>query len=65
MKGQNFAVPMDFFDLAERNLNKELVELPLATWAEDLDVGGNITDKAFAKFSFQIIAAKQSNPDDA
>lgn len=53
MKGQEFAVPMDFFDLAERKLNKELVELPSATETYVLDVDKNVTDKAFTKFSFK------------
>jgi hypothetical protein len=53
MKAQAFAVPMDFFDLAERKLNKELVELPSATETYILDVGADITDKAFTRFSFK------------
>jgi hypothetical protein len=53
MKSQGFAVPMDFFDLVQRNLNKELIELPMATDTYLLDVGGNATEDEFTKFSFQ------------
>lgn len=53
MKAQAFALPMDFFDLAERKLNKGLVELPSATETYVLDVDANVTDKAFSKFSFK------------
>lgn len=53
MKTQSFAVPMDFFDLAERKLNKELVELPSATETYVLDIGADLTDKAFTRFSFK------------
>ncbi len=52
MKTQGAAVPMDFFDLAERNLKKELVELPSATETYVMDVRGNATDKVFTKFNF-------------
>jgi hypothetical protein len=53
MKTQNFAVPMDFFDLLERKLNKELVEVPAATGTYVLDVDRNVTDRVFTKFSFK------------
>lgn len=53
MMTQGFVVPMDFFDLAERNLNKKLVELPLATETYVLDVDGIATDKAFTAFNFK------------
>jgi|GEM_PF-537977 len=53
MKAQAFAVPMDFFDLAASKLNKELVELPSATETYVLDVGADVTDKAFTRFSFK------------
>lgn len=64
MQAQNFAVPMDFFDLAERNLNKELVELPSATENYVIDVGAIVTDKVFTKFNFtdeEDIPALNSN----
>jgi hypothetical protein len=53
MKAQSFAIPMDFFDLAARKLNKELVELPSATETYVLDADANVTDKAFTRFSFK------------
>ncbi len=53
MKKQGYLPPMDFFDLAERSLNKELVELPLATETYFLDVGGSATNSVLTKFSFQ------------
>ncbi len=64
MKAQGFAVPMDFFDLAEMNLTKELVELPLATETYVLDIGGMAADKVFTKFNFKdgaIIPAANSD----
>lgn len=64
MKAQGTAVPMDFFDLAERNLNKELVELPSATETYVLDVGAIAGDKEFTRFNFtdgENISALNSN----
>jgi hypothetical protein len=53
MKAQGFAIPMDFFDLAERNLNKELVELPSATENYVLDIRAIDTNKVFTIFNFK------------
>lgn len=64
MKAQGAAVPMDFFDLAERKLNKELVELPSATETYVLDVGAIAGDKEFTRFDFtdeENVPAANSN----
>jgi hypothetical protein len=53
MKRQGFSVPMDFFDLAEKNLKKELVELPLATETYILDLGASATYEKFTAFEFK------------
>jgi hypothetical protein len=45
--------PMDFAELAEKRLNKELIEMPGATNSFYLDVGGSAQDKAFSSFSFK------------
>ncbi|MFN3329387.1 MAG: FHA domain-containing protein, partial [Pyrinomonadaceae bacterium] len=44
--------PMDFADLAEKRLKKELIELPIATESYFLDVGGSATDEIFTAFDF-------------
>ncbi|MCX7640651.1 MAG: DUF5715 family protein [Pyrinomonadaceae bacterium] len=44
--------PMDFADLAQKKLNKELIELPMATESFFLDVGGSATEEPFTSFSF-------------
>lgn len=45
--------PMDFADLAKKKLNRELVELPMATESYFLDVGGSATEEPFTAFSFE------------
>jgi hypothetical protein len=45
--------PMDFPDLARKRLNKQLVELPMATQIFFLDVGGSATEAEFTEFSFE------------
>jgi hypothetical protein len=52
MKAEGFVAPMDFFELAERNLTGEFVELPLATDDYLLEIGGQATGEEFARFSF-------------
>lgn len=44
--------PMDFADLAEKRIKKELVELPMATESFFLDVGGSASEGPFTSFSF-------------
>lgn len=45
--------PMDFADLAQKRLSKELIEMPMATNSFYLDVGGSAKDSPFTSFSFQ------------
>jgi len=45
--------PMDFSDLAQKRLNKELVEMPMAAQSYYLEVGGSAADSPFTSFSFQ------------
>jgi hypothetical protein len=65
MKAQGTKVPMDFFDLAAMNLNKELVDLPAAAENYVLDVDGTLTDKEFTRFSFQGGAAAPAADSDS
>lgn len=44
--------PMDFADLAEKRMSRELIEMPMATESFYLDVGGSAQDKQFSSFSF-------------
>lgn len=46
--------PMDFSDLAEKRLNGELIELPIATDWYMLDVGGSASEDEFKSFSFEL-----------
>jgi pSer/pThr/pTyr-binding forkhead associated (FHA) protein len=52
MRG-GYQQPMDFAELAQKRLNKELIELPMATDSFLLDVGGSATEGDFTSFSFQ------------
>lgn len=52
MNSSGYRQPMDFADLAEKRLNRELVEMPMATESFYLDVGGSAQDKPFSSFSF-------------
>lgn len=45
--------PMDFAELAQKRLSKELIEMPMATNSFYLDVGGSAKDSPFTSFSFQ------------
>jgi hypothetical protein len=44
--------PMDFADLAQKRLNRELIELPMATDFYFLDVGGSASEDEFTAFDF-------------
>jgi len=52
MRG-GYQQPMDFAELAQKRLSKELIELPMATESFLLDVGGSATEGEFTAFSFQ------------
>ena len=43
---------MDFGDLAEKRLNKELIEMPMAAKSYYLSVGGSAGDGVFMSFAF-------------
>ncbi|MEP6946704.1 MAG: DUF5715 family protein [Acidobacteriota bacterium] len=53
MKASGYDQPMDFADLAEKRLKKELIEMPMATKSFYLDVGGSASEGPFSSFSFQ------------
>jgi pSer/pThr/pTyr-binding forkhead associated (FHA) protein len=52
MKATGYQQPMDFSDLAQKRLNKELIEMPMATKSFYLEVGGSASTDAFTAFSF-------------
>ncbi|HEY0429132.1 MAG TPA: FHA domain-containing protein [Pyrinomonadaceae bacterium] len=53
MKTNGYQQPMDFSDLAQKRLNKELIEMPMATDSFYLAVGGSASDAPFSSFSFK------------
>jgi pSer/pThr/pTyr-binding forkhead associated (FHA) protein len=52
MLSENYQQPMDFAELAQKRINKELVEMPMATDTYLLDVGGSASEGEFISFSF-------------
>lgn len=53
IQGANpYRQPMDFAELAEKRMSRELLEMPMATNSFYLDVGGSAQDKMFSSFSF-------------
>jgi hypothetical protein len=52
MRG-GYQQPMDFAELAQKRLSKELVELPMATESFLIEVGGSAGEGEFTAFSFQ------------
>ncbi|HEY8559640.1 MAG TPA: DUF5715 family protein [Pyrinomonadaceae bacterium] len=52
MKTAGYQQPMDFSDLAQKRLNKELIEMPMATKSFYLEVGGSASTDPFTAFSF-------------
>lgn len=57
MRATGYQQPMDFADLAEKRMSRELVEMPMAGESFYLDVGGSAQDSQFLSFEF-------SNPQD-
>lgn len=58
--------PLDYAELAEKRLNGDLIELPVATNIYVLDVGGNATEDEFTQFSWQTNPrSTKLNPGDA
>lgn len=53
MVASGYQLPLDFADLAQRRMNGELVELPMATKDFVLEVGGSSSEGAFTSFSFE------------
>jgi hypothetical protein len=47
-----YTQPMDFAELAEKRMKKDLIEMPMATQSFYLDVGGSAPDGPFQSFSF-------------
>lgn len=52
MNAKGYRQPMDFADLAEKRLSRELIEMPMATESFYLDVGGSASDGPFTSFAF-------------
>lgn len=52
MNTAGYKQPMDFADLADKRMKRELVEMPMATNSFYLDVGGSAQDRPFSAFSF-------------
>ena len=52
-------LPRDFTSLAQKRMNKELIELPLATASYVIDVGGSANDAPFNQFD---PIARQKSP---
>lgn len=52
MKATGYRQPLDFGDLAEKRLNKELIEMPMAAKSYYLSVGGSAGDGPFMSFAF-------------
>jgi hypothetical protein len=53
MKGRGYRQPLDFAELAEKRLSRELIEMPMAKESFYLDVGGSASDAPFKFFSFR------------
>lgn len=64
MNSGGYRQPMDFAELAEKRLSRELVEMPMAMQSFYLDVGGSAQDKPFSSFSFAdgIAEIQPGNP---
>ena len=52
MNTGGYKQPMDFADLANKRMKRELVEMPMAANSFYLDVGGSAQDRPFSAFSF-------------
>ncbi len=52
MNSTGYKQPLDFAELAEKRMSKELLEMPMATKSFYLDVGGSASDGPFSSFSF-------------
>ncbi len=52
MKAQGYEQPLDFAALAQKRLDRSLIEMPMATNTFYLDVGGSAQDSPFMTFAF-------------
>ncbi len=52
MRATGYQQPMDFADLAEKRMSRDLVEMPMAGESFYLDVGGSAQDSQFMSFEF-------------
>lgn len=53
MNATGYKQPLDFSDLAQKRVARELIEMPMATQTYYLEVGGSATTDPFTAFSFQ------------
>ncbi len=53
MKTGGYHQPLDFAELADKRMKRELIEMPMATESFYLDVGGSVQDSPFESFTFQ------------
>lgn len=53
MNAKGYRQPLDFAELAEKRVKKDLIEMPMASKSFYLDVGGSAPDAPFQAFSFQ------------
>ncbi|MEO7673581.1 MAG: FHA domain-containing protein [Pyrinomonadaceae bacterium] len=57
LRGMNTAgykQPLDFAELAEKRLKRDLIEMPMAANSFYMDVGGSAQDKPFSAFNFAV-----------
>lgn len=52
MKARGYEQPLDFADLAQKRLERSLIEMPMATNTYYLDVGGSAQSSPFMTFKF-------------
>ncbi len=52
MNATGYQQPLDFADLAAKRMNRDLIEMPMATKSFYLDVGGSAQDSPFTSFAF-------------
>lgn len=52
MNTGGYRQPMDFAELAEKRMSRQLLEMPMAAESFYLDVGGSAQDRPFSSFSF-------------
>lgn len=52
MNAGGYRQPLDFAELAQKRIDRELIEMPMATRSFYLDVGGSAKDTPFVSFQF-------------